>query len=334
MDADLIHSRQLRFAPIGPTGQARIAGSTVAVIGCGALGSVLLDQLARAGVGTLRFVDRDFVEPSNLNRQSLYEAADAEACLPKAVAAAARLSRIAPGVRLDPQVAEVGPGNILDLLRGVDLVLDGADSFRLRHLVNEACCRLAIPWIYGACVGAYGCSCPITPGKGPCFACLQDELPAAGESPTCDSAGIIAPAVHLVAAWQAAEALKLLVGAEPRRELWACDLWQGEFQRIRLPAWRRNDCPACGERPTWPQLSADRDPVTVLCGRDTVQVTRPGAVDLASLASRIPGCLSNPHLVRWRDGTLTATCFRDGRVLVQGLADPEAARAFCDRWLG
>lgn len=328
------YSRQVRFAPIGAAGQARLRAARVAVVGVGALGTVVAEQLARAGVGLLRLIDRDFVEPSNLNRQSLYDEADARACLPKAVAAARRLALINAEVALEPLVAEVGPRSAERLLAGVDLVLDGGDSFRLRHLVNEACCRSRIPWVYGACVGAYGCSLPITPGQGPCLACLQDVLPDAGDTPTCDTAGIIAPAAHLVAAWQVAEALKLLTGAAPRRELWACDLWAGRFQRLALADARDPACRACGERADFPYLSAPADPTVVLCGREAVQVTRAQPCDLAALAARVQAALANDHLVRWHDGETQLTAFRDGRVVVQGVTTPEAARALVDRWLG
>lgn len=328
------YSRQVRFAPIGAAGQARLRAAAVAVVGVGALGTVVAEQLARAGVGRLRLIDRDFVEASNLNRQSLYDEDDARACRPKAVAAARRLAAINAEVAYEPVVAEVGPRTVEALIAGTDLVLDGGDSFRLRHLVNEACCRAGRPWIYGACVGAYGCSLAITPGDGPCLACLQDELPDPGDTPTCDSAGIIAPAVHLVAAWQVAEALKLLTGAAPRRELWSSDLWAGTVQRLDVRAWRHAACRACGAQADFPHLSSSIEPAVVLCGREAVQVSRPGPIDIAALAARIGADLANDHLARWHDGAVRLTAFRDGRVVVQGATTPEAARALCDRWLG
>lgn len=332
------YSRQIRYAPIGAAGQARIAAATVVVIGCGALGAAAAEQLCRAGVGRLRLVDRDFVEASNLQRQALYTEADAAAVLPKAVAAAGHLRERNAACVLEPVVADVRASNVRELVAGATVVVDGTDNFPTRHLLNEACVQAALPWIYGACIGAYGVSLPILPGTTPCLRCLQDELPAAGDNPTCDTAGIIPPAVHQVAAWQVVEALKILVGdlAAVRRELWAVDLWRNQQSRVRLGAARDPRCTVCGPVPTWPALSAGDGAAVVLCGRDAVQVSRPAAPDLARLAVVLGSQLlmANDHLVRWRDGAVTATCFRDGRVIVQGVHDPAAARTFCDRWLG
>jgi adenylyltransferase/sulfurtransferase len=335
---EIRYSRQIRYAPIGLDGQRRLAAARVLVLGCGALGSAVAEQLCRAGVGALRLVDRDFVEPSNLQRQSLYSERDAAAALPKAVAAAARLGEINAACALEPVVADVRASNVERLLDGCELAVDGSDNFPTRHLLNEACCRRRVPWVYGACVAAYGLSMPIVPGDTPCLRCLQDQLPGAGDSPTCDTAGIIPPIVQVVAGWQVAEALKLLVGdrARLRRELWATDLWAGTQQRLRLDGWRDPACAACGAAPSFPLLSAGDDAAVVLCGRDAVQVQRPAGCDLQLLARRLGPALTaaNDHLVRWRDGDTAATCFRDGRVIVQGLADATRARAFCDRWLG
>jgi sulfur carrier protein ThiS adenylyltransferase len=333
------HSRQIRFAPIGPDGQARLTSSRVAIVGCGALGSAAAEQLCRAGVGALTLIDRDFVEHSNLQRQTLYTEEDAAAALPKSVAATRRLAAIDHRVRVMAMVEDVRPANIERLLSGHDLVLDGTDNFATRHLINDACCKSGIPWIYGACVGAYGCSVAILPGETPCLRCLQDQLPAAGDTPTCDTSGIIAPAVHLVSAWQVAEALKLLVGrsADVRRELWTCDLWASTWQRLRLDRWRDPACASCGPAPTHPALAESvLDQAVVLCGRDAIQIRRATAPELALLARNVgdQALAANEYLVRWRDGDLTATCFRDGRVIVQGSSDLVVARALCDRWLG
>ncbi len=332
--ADDRYSRQIRFAPIGVDGQKRISAATVLVVGCGALGTAILDQLVRAGVGTVRLVDRDFVEPSNLQRQSLFDEADAAACTPKAIAAAARLRRINASVRLEPEVADVTTRTIRRLISGVAVVLDGTDNFRTRHVVNEACVEARIPWIYGACVGAYGLSLTIIPGQTPCLACLQDQLPGAGETPTCDTVGVIAPIVQQVAAWQVADALRLLIGAPPRAELWTCDLWADTFQRVAVTSWRDPHCAVCGPQPTFPLLSAPPAVAITLCGRDSVQLSGP-PLDLAILAARLPAVLAaNDYLIRWADGERRVTAFRDGRILVQGVSDGAAARAVVDRWLG
>jgi molybdopterin/thiamine biosynthesis adenylyltransferase len=331
------YSRQVRFAPIGAAGQARLIAARVAIIGCGALGTAIAEQLCRAGVGFLRLIDRDFVEWSNLQRQSLFSEDDARRSAPKAVAATERLRAVNSTCVIEPLVEDLRAANAERLLAKVDVVLDGCDNFPTRHLVNEVCCKQNTPWIYGACVGSYGLSVAIIPGQTPCLRCLQDELPGAGETPTCDTAGIIPPAVQLVAAWQVAEALKLLIGdqAAVRRELWASDLWRGTFQRLRLDGWRQPGCAVCGAAPTFPLLSAGDEAAVVLCGRDAVQIRR-GAVDLRAFANRLGPSLvlANDYLVRWQDGAITATCFRDGRVIVQGVSEVSTARALCDRWLG
>ncbi len=258
--------------------------------------------------------------------------------MPKAAAAKTHLAEINAACVIEAMVADVRSSNIEALLTGCDLAIDGTDNFPTRHLLNEACCRHRVPWIYGACVAAYGLSMPIVPGDTPCLRCLQDQLPVAGDSPTCDTAGIIPPIVHVVAAWQVAEALKLLVGdrARLRRELWTTDLWAGTHQRLRLDGWRDPQCAACGAAPTFPQLNAGDGAAVVLCGRDAVQVQRAAGCDLERLAVTLGQALmvANGYLVRWRDGEVVATCFRDGRVIVQGVSDPARARAFCDRWLG
>jgi molybdopterin/thiamine biosynthesis adenylyltransferase len=309
----------------------------VLVLGCGALGAAVAELLCRAGVGRLRLVDRDFVDWTNLQRQGLYAEEDARQALPKAVAAAQRLRAIDAALDAEAVVADVGARDLPGLVAGCDLAIDGTDNFRTRHLLNEACVRAGLPWIYGACVGAYGCSATILPREGPCLRCLQDQMPAAGDSPTCDTVGIIGPAVQLVAAWQVAEALKLLVGdrAALRGELWSSDLWAGTFQRMKLAPWRDPACTVCGDEPTYPLLSQSDAPAVMLCGRDAVQIRR-AVPDLAALARQLGERVeaTNEYLLRWRDGEKLGTCFRDGRVIVQGVADAAAASAFCDRWLG
>jgi molybdopterin/thiamine biosynthesis adenylyltransferase len=330
------HSRQIRFAPIGPAGQQRLGRSTVAVVGCGALGASVAEQLCRAGVGRLRLIDRDFVEPSNLQRQSLYTEEDAARSAPKAVAAAEHLRAIDHRVEVEPVVADLDARTVADLIAGCDLVVDGTDTFDTRHVINDACYRARTAWIHGACVGSYGLSVAFTPGAGPCLRCLQDQLPAAGETPTCESAGVITPIVHIVAAWQVAEALKLLVGHPPRRELWSMDVWENRLQRVDIGSWRDADCPTCGTRPSFPALAAPSVPAVVLCGRDALQLRLPVAADIAGLAQALGSAVTvaNEYLVRWRDGALTGTCFRDGRVVVHGTSDLAIARSFCARHLG
>ena len=329
------HSRQTRFPGVGQTGQDRLRAAQVAVVGVGALGSAVAELLARAGVGRLRLIDRDVVELSNLQRQALYDQADADAGRPKAHAAAAHLAAIDAGIAVEPIAGELNTASAARLLADCDVVVDGLDNFPARHVLNETCCRAGIPWAHGAVLGAYGVSMTVQPGTTACLRCLQDELPSAADNPTCDSAGVIGPAVRLVAAWQAAEVLKLLIDATTaRRELWSCDLWSNRFQRIIVP--RDPACRACGAQADYPALAAGDEPAIVLCGRQAVQVRRAPPGDLARLAERLGNAVvtANAVFVRFRDGSATATCFADGRVLIQGISEAVPARALCDRWLG
>jgi molybdopterin/thiamine biosynthesis adenylyltransferase len=337
-DYEQRYSRQIRFPAIGLAGQRRLAQMRVLVLGCGALGAASAEIMCRAGLGSIRLVDRDFVELSNLQRQSLYTEDDAHRCLPKAVAAAEHLRAINSACGIEPVIADARASTIGDLIAECDLVLDGTDNFPTRHLINEACCRQGIPWVYGACVGAYGVCMPIVPQVTPCLRCIQDQLPGVGESPTCDSAGIVGAIVHIVAGWQSAEAIKFLVGgaAAIRHELWASDVWAGTFQHLQTSGWKDAGCSACGESPSYPVLSAGDQTAIVLCGRDTIQLQRAAEADLIQVRQQVGTAvlLMNEYLVRWQDGDLVGTCFRNGRVLVQGTADAAVARAFCDRWLG
>ena len=329
------YSRQLRFPPIGEAGQRRLAHASVAVVGCGALGSAVSEQLVRAGVGSVRIIDRDFVELSNLQRQCLFTEADAAANRPKAVAAAEHLHAINNGVSIHAAVAHLDVNNADELL-AADVVIDGSDNFPTRHLINEWCCRAGVPWVYGGVVGSEGLSLPIIPGRSPCLRCLQDELPAAGEGPTCDSAGVIAPAVHLVASRQVALGLRLLIepdAVEP--VLVSVDAWRDQYRRFEVVSWRNPHCLVCGDEPQYPSLTASTTNAVVLCGRDAIQLPAGRVVDLPALAQRVGAALArNDYLLRWKEGELTLTAFVDGRFLVQGVADEARALALRDRWLG
>ena len=250
---------------------------------------------------------------------------------------ARRVAAIDPSIQVEAVVTEADARNLPGLLAGADLAIDGTDNFRTRHLLNEVCHQQNVPWIYGACVGAYGLSLPITPGHGPCLRCLQDQLPGPGETPTCDTVGVIAPIVHQVASEQVAEALRFLVGLPLRHHLWTTDLWKGERRQIDVSRWRDPDCAVCGPHPTWPALTATIDADLTMCGRDAVQVRLGRAIDTVALSTRLPvGAVAaaNDHLVRWADGPHLLTAFRDGRVVVHGVADGAAARVVVDRWLG
>jgi adenylyltransferase/sulfurtransferase len=333
------YSRQLLYPPIGAAGQARLRGSRVLLTGCGGLGAEAASLLARAGVGRLRIVDRDVVDLTNLQRQALFDEADARDCLPKAVAAARHLARVNSEVAVEPVVADLDAGNVAELLAGVDLVVDGFDNFEGRFLLNDACVRGGVPWVHGACVSSYGVTTLVVPGRTPCLRCLQPELPPTGATPTCDTVGILGPAAHLVASLQAAQALRWLVTrvAPDPAVLITVDVWDLRLQHVTLPP-PLPGCPCCGER-RFEFLAAAAPPAVELCGRDAILV-RPAAgasPDFAALAGRLRPLgelLVNDFVLRFRAAACELTLFRDGRVIVKGAADTAAARGLVARYLG
>ena len=343
--ADDRYSRQILFAPIGAEGQARIRAARVLLTGCGGLGAEAASLLARAGVGFLRIVDRDVVELTNLQRQALFDEADARGCLPKAVAAARHLAAIDSAVVVEPVVTDLHAGNVGDLLEGVDLVVDGFDNFEGRYLLNDACVRAGVPWVHGACVGSYGVGTLIVPGRTPCFRCLQPEIPPPGSTPTCDTAGILGPAAHLIAALEVAQALRWLVTGEAPEPavMVSADVWDLRFQRVELPP-RDPRCPCCGEH-RFEFLQGGPAPTEVLCGRDSVLV-RPssGATpDFAAIAARLRRAhaeggsgevLANEFVLRFRKPPHELTLFTDGRAIVKGTDDPALARSLVARYFG
>ncbi len=333
------YSRQERFLPVGREGQARLRAANVVVVGAGALGSALSETMTRAGVGRLTVIDRDFVEESNLQRQALFEQADADARLPKASAAGAHLRRLNPEVLVRGIVEDLHAGNALALLAGASLVVDGTDNFETRFVLNDACVRLGRPWIYGACVGAYGLALAIRPGQTPCLKCLLEELPPPGSSPTCDTAGVIAPIARVVAGIQVAEALKILAGREEALlpGIVTIDLWKGTFE-VKALTGRRPSCPACTEG-RFEHLDHSSSGATVLCGREAVQIrpARQEALDLTALASRLSAVgrvQTNEHLVHLRLDEAESVVFKDGRAIVKGVADEARARSLYARYVG
>jgi len=334
------YSRQILFEGIGEEGQRRIRESRVLIVGCGALGSSHVEMLARAGVGKLRIVDRDFVEESNLQRQTMFTEADARERVPKAVAAARRVSEINSEVECAGEVADVNQSNVERLVVGCDVVLDGTDNFATRYLLNDACVKQAVAWVYGAAVGSYGVTMTIRPRVTPCLRCVFPEEPAAGSAPTCDTSGVVMPIISIVAAVQVAEALKLMTGSMESLHggLMQFDVWRNEWRRVglRRPA---PDCTACvlGRFETLEAESGDM--TTVLCGRNAVQVTprRAATVDLDSLAARLRSAgevKSNPYLVRLRAGEYELTVFKDARAIVSGTDDAVVARSLYARYVG
>jgi adenylyltransferase/sulfurtransferase len=341
MPVDPRYARQALFPPLGERGQEALGRSTVLLVGCGALGTHLADLLARAGVGTLRIVDRDFVERSNLHRQSLFDERDVEEGLPKAVAAARRLAAINPDVRIEPVAAHLDAGNITRHAEGADLLLDGTDNFETRFLLNDRALQSGTPWVYAACVGAYGMTMTILPGTTPCLRCLVREPPPPGSVETCDTAGILGPAAALASALAAGEAIKILSGARDAisTDLVAFDLWANTTQRLALSRGAMSrGCPACDEG-RYEFLLAQGTRAITLCGRNAVQIRpAPGRVaDLDAIERRLAPLgpvTRNPYLLRTEIDGCTLALFADGRAIVSGTADEARARALYDRYVG
>jgi len=326
------------FAPLGAEGQRRLLASSAVVVGCGAIGAAAATLLVRAGVGQVRVVDRDFVEASNLQRQVLFDEADARDAMPKAVAAERKLRALNSGVAIEGIVADLDSSNAELLLGGFDLILDGTDNFETRLLVNDFAVSAGKPWIYAAAVASYGLTMAIRPGVSACLACLLDDEAGRGIEETCDTVGVLGPIVHLIASLEVAEALKLLAGREEalRNRLVSCDVWTGRFQSIQVA--RSPDCQACGLR-DFRYLRGEVQPHVTLCGRDSVQIhERTRALDLGALRSRLSGIVgevrSNDFLLRFRVAPYEMTVFADGRAVFKGTTDPTVARTLYARYIG
>jgi molybdopterin/thiamine biosynthesis adenylyltransferase len=334
------YSRHVLFQGLGEAGQRRILGSTAAIVGCGALGSAQAEMLVRAGVGELRVIDRDFVDWSNLQRQSLFTEEDAAGAVPKAVALARELRRINSGCRIAADVADFNTSTAEDFLAGCCVALDGSDNFQARYLLNDCAVKLNIPWVYGACVGSYGAVAPFLPGETPCLRCLFPESPSAGEGPTCDTAGIITPLPRHVASLQATEALKILSGCPDRvhRAFVSLDLWENRSHRMAygLP---EPLCRCCGKRRFDFLEGTLETEATALCGRNAVQILpgRRQRLDLALLGKRMapagPVTISD-HLVKLDLPDYELAVFADGRAIVRGTTDPSAAKTLYARYVG
>ena len=340
MKNDDRYSRQIRFTPIGAEGQLRLGSARVALIGAGALGSVSAELLVRAGVGFLRIIDRDFVELSNLQRQSLYDEEDVRDNLPKAVAAAAKLKRINSTIHVEPIVDDVNPVTVEGYIKDVDLVLDALDNFETRFVINDACVKHTRPWIYASAVGSYGLVMPIIPGKSPCLRCLIGSLPAPGSSPTCDTAGVIGPITHIIASIQVAEALKWITGNGEAKnlELITFDVWTHRFHQVTLGAEAMKACPVCAEG-RFDYLDGSPLRTVTLCGRNAVQLI-PGVrsdMDFSQLSNSIgtSGIVQyNEFLLRCSSPPFELTVFKDGRAIVKGTEDPGVARSVYTKIVG
>ena len=340
MPSDDRYSRQVRFAPIGESGQKRLQSSRVLLVGLGALGTVAADQLVRAGVGFVRLIDRDFVELSNLQRQSLFDEEDIRNNLPKSVVAAARLRRINSSIEIESIVDDVNPSNVEDYIHGVDLVLDALDNFETRFVINDACAKHQIPWIYAAAVGSYGVMLPVLPGESPCLRCLMGGMPAPGTSATCETAGVIAPITHIIASMQVAAALKFLTGnlkAEDIR-LTSYDAWSSKFQRIDIGTDMMAACPVCSGK-KFEYLDGTPLRTISLCGRNAVQLIPgvKGDIDFARMSKSIAAfgpVQFNDFLLRCSAPPYELTLFKDGRAIVKGTEEAGLARSLYSKMVG
>jgi molybdopterin-synthase adenylyltransferase len=331
------YSRQVLFRGIGPKGQECLRAAHVGVVGCGATGSSLAQLLARAGVGTLRIIDRDYVEPSNLQRQALFDEHDAAESLPKAIAAAKKIAAFNSEIVVEPHVADLTPGNIDSLLGGAQLILDGTDNFETRYLINDFAVKNSLPWIYAAAVGSYGVTLNVMPGETSCLACLFPDSPR-GTFETCETAGILNSAASLVASIEAVEALKFLVGATDklRRTLLAFDLWSNEHSEISA-ARPRSDCRSCGQR-DFIHLAGEGRPHITLCGRNSVQIhERHRPVNFAEITERLRAhgtVRHNDFVLKFLREPYELTLFPDGRAIIKGTTDTAVARSLYARFVG
>jgi adenylyltransferase/sulfurtransferase len=334
------YSRQILFNGIGAAGQRRLEQSRALIIGCGALGTAHAESLARAGVGKLRIADRDFVEASNLQRQTMFTERDAAERIPKAIAAANHIREINREIEVEPEIADVNHSNIERLVKDCDVVLDGTDNFATRYLINDACVKHEINWIYGAAVGSYGVTMTIQPHQTPCLRCVFEEAPPPASAPTCDTAGVIMPIISIVSAVQVAEALKLLTAQNEslHRSLMQFDVWRNEWRKIN-PGPPSPECPTCGLGNFATLEAASGDFAAVLCGRNAVQISPAQATQLnfAELAARLRGTGEvkfNDYLLRFRTGDFELTVFQDARSIVRGTNEIKTARSLYAKYIG
>ena len=331
------YSRQILFSGVGADGQDRLAAAHVALVGCGATGSAVASLLARSGVGTIRIIDRDYVEPSNLQRQTLFDEADARDSLPKAIAAARRIAAFNSQIVIESQVADLTPENIEGLLEGARLILDGTDNFETRYLINDYAVKNSVPWIYAAAVGSYAVTLNVLPGQTACLACVFPDSPQ-GTFETCETAGILNSAVNLVASIEASEALKMLVGAEDqiRRTLISFDVWTNAQAEVQAGK-PRVACRACGLR-DFVHLEGEGRPHITLCGRNSVQIhERHRPVDFRMMNERLKPhgkVLHNDFVLKFWRAPYEMTLFPDGRAIIKGTTDAGVARSLYARFVG
>ena len=341
------YSRQMRVPGIGKAGQERLMNSRVTLCGVGALGTVLANTLVRAGVGHVRIIDRDFVEPSNLQRQVLFDESDVTNNLPKAEAAATKLRQINSGVTVEAIVADIDRTNVEEFCRDADLILDGTDNFEVRYTINDAAIKLNKPWVYGGAVGVEGMTMTIIPGETPCLRCVFEQSPGPGEVGTCETAGVLGPIVGIVASFQATEALKILAGKPEaiNRELYMLNIWENTSRRVKIAPLkgRKGKCPCCALRQFEWLDGAHGTQTTSLCGRNAVQVSqrRAGSMNFAELRKSLDGATAvsaNKFLMKFTvtEGTdgYEFTVFPDGRAIIKGTDDTERARVLYAKYIG
>jgi molybdopterin-synthase adenylyltransferase len=334
---DSRYSRQILFPAIGLSGQQQISQARLAVVGCGATGSAISALLARAGVGSLRIIDRDYVEPSNLQRQSLFDEADAAESLPKAIAAARKIASFNSQIAVEPRVLDLTPANISQQLDGIDLILDGTDNFETRYLVNDFAVANSLPWIYAAAVGSYAVTLNILPTQTACLSCIFPDPPR-GTFETCETAGILNSAVNFVASIAAAEALKLIVGARSslRQTLLSFDVWTNQRAEVAASS-PRPGCRACGQR-DFVHLAGEGRPHITLCGRNSVQIhERQRPIDFSEISLRLAphgSVRHNDFVLKFWQPPYEMTLFPDGRAIIKGTTDTAAARSLYAKYVG
>jgi len=332
----------MRFFGIGEAGQRKLLNSHVTLCGCGALGTVLANALVRGGVGHVRIVDRDFIETHNLQRQVLFDEHDVAENIPKAEAAARKLSAINSTIHVEPVVADIDRTNILELTKDADLILDGTDNFEIRYLINDVAVKLGKPWVYGGSIGSHGQTMTIIPGDTPCLRCVFEAAPAPGEAGTCETAGVLSPVVNIVASYQVAEAFKLLTGhiEQINRDLIYVDVWENVQKKIKIAKLKDAvDCPCCKHR-RFEWLDGEQgSQTTSLCGRNAVQVAHRIAskLNFEEMARHLQtmGEVSyNRFLLKFQADGHEFTVFPDGRAIIKGTADVEKARTLYAKYIG
>ncbi|WP_442596085.1 ThiF family adenylyltransferase [Neobacillus sp. D3-1R] len=335
------YSRQILFQPIGKEGQLKLLKSRAVLVGMGALGTVISNHLVRSGVGYLRIIDRDFVELSNLQRQSLYKESDALQQLPKVIAAEKTLTEINSSVTIEPIIADINMNNAEELLSGFDVIVDGTDNFLTRYLINDVAVKHGIPWVHGGAVSSRGMFATIIPGKTPCYRCLFPDLPA-GRGETCDTVGVLSPITDIIGSFEAMEAIKVLVGAEPNPNLEQLDIWDNSTFQMDISNGHNPKCPTCVERhfEFLETRSSHQTTYSTLCGRDTVQIVSRNKEEfdfnkMAEQFKKIGEVKVNPYLLRFSpDEEISMVLFKDGRALIHGTNDITKAKSYYSRYIG